>query len=53
MFYGIDDWRYMNANSMINRAMERSRERAGVKSQPRNTDVDAYLASNGLNAKRR
>tara|TARA_Y100000052_G_C2919943_1_gene67626 strand:- start:368 stop:529 length:162 start_codon:yes stop_codon:yes gene_type:complete len=53
MMYGIDDWRYMNANSMINRAMERSRERAGVKAKPRTTDVDAYLASNGLTAKRR
>ena len=33
MFYGIDDWRHMNANAMINRALDRSRERAGVRTQ--------------------
>ena len=53
MLYGIDDWRYMNANAMINRALDRSRERAGVKAKPRTTDVDAFLANSGLSAKRR
>ena len=53
MFYGIEDWRYMNANAMIDRALSRSRERAGVKAKPRNHDVDAYLANAGVNAKRR
>ena len=53
MLYGIDDWRYMNANAIINRALDRSRERAGVKAKPRTTDVDAFLANSGLSAKRR
>lgn len=53
MFYGIDEWRYVNAGAMINRSLDRSRERAGVRSRPRTTDVDAFLASAGLSAKRK
>jgi hypothetical protein len=53
MFYGIDDWRHMNANAMINRALDRSRERAGVRTQPRTTNIDAFLAGRGLPAKRK
>ena len=52
MMYGIDEWRYMNAGSMINRALDRSRERSGVRAKPRNTDVDAYFAGAGINARR-
>ena len=53
MFYGIDDWRHMNANAMIDRALARSRERAGVRAKPRTTDINAFLASTGLSAKRK
>jgi hypothetical protein len=53
MFYGIDDWRHMNANAMINRALQRSRERAGVRTLPRTTDVDAFLANAGVIGKRK
>lgn len=53
MLYGIDDWRHMNANAMIDRALDRSRERAGVRAKPRTTDINAFLASTGLTAKRK
>ena len=53
MMYGIDDWRYMNANAMIDRSFKRARERAHVRDLPRTTDVDTYLATAGLSAKRK
>jgi hypothetical protein len=53
MLYGIDDWRAMNAGAMINRSLERARARAGVKARPRTTDVDSFLATAGLSARRR
>ena len=52
MLYGIDDWRAMNANDMLSRSLDRNRERAGIRRMPRNTDVNAFLASFGVKGKR-
>lgn len=52
MFYGIDDWRSMNANDMLNRTMDRNRTRAGVRTLPRTTDVNAFLAAFGVKGRR-
>jgi hypothetical protein len=52
MLYGIDDWRSMNAADMLNRSMDRTRERSGIRRVARNTDVNAFLASFGVKGKR-
>ncbi|WP_297735149.1 hypothetical protein [uncultured Maricaulis sp.] len=52
MLYGIDDWRSMNANDMLNRSLERNRSRSGIRALPRTNDVNAFLASFGLKGKR-
>ena len=52
MLYGIDDWRSMNGADMLNRSMDRTRERSGIRRVARNTDVNAFLASFRAQGKR-
>ena len=51
--YPMDDFLRLNSGDSLNRALDRNRQRAGIRLRQRTTDVDAILSACGVEGKRK
>jgi hypothetical protein len=51
--YSMDEFLRLNGGDAMNRIMDRNRQRAGIRRNARNTDINAFLASCGLKGRRK
>ncbi|MBO6847233.1 MAG: hypothetical protein QUV02_12420 [Maricaulis sp.] len=51
--YSMDDFLRLNSGDVLNRALDRNRQRAGIRLRQRTTDVDAFLSACGIKGKRK
>jgi hypothetical protein len=51
--YSMDDFLRLNGGDTLSRTMDRNRQRAGIRRNARNTDINAFLASCGFKGRRK